>query len=98
MKPYEVKVDSKYGARMGRRSDISAALNGRCVHVDRVKFVDGDYDKGGAYWGGGRDSDPVFCAYSDDEYERVVYYFRTSDLRKARRIIKDFGATIIPAV
>ncbi len=47
MKPFESNVSSKYGAPMGRRSD---SLSGK-VRLQRVPFVDGDYDPGGAYWG-----------------------------------------------
>ena len=44
-------VSSARGAPMGRRS-IDTGDYGR-VKVRRVRMVDGDYDQGGAYWGGG---------------------------------------------
>lgn len=62
MKPFEQKVSSKYGAPMGRRS---FAVSGK-VHLQHVKMYDGDYDKGGAYWGGGRGVKPLWCAWNDE--------------------------------
>ena len=69
MKPFEVNVSSPYGAPMGRRSD---PIEGK-VHLQRVPFVDGDYDKGGAYWGGGRDTPPLWCAWNEEgaAYQRA---------------------------
>lgn len=77
--PFEVPVSCVYGAPMGRRSDPVATLTGR-VHVRRVPFVDGDYDQGGAYWGGGRHTLPLFCAWDD---AGRVHYFRASDRVRA---------------
>jgi hypothetical protein len=61
------EVGSKYGAPMGRAEYGDA---GNCpagsVELFRVNFVDGDYDDGGAYWGGGKDSPPLFCARGED--------------------------------
>lgn len=53
---------------MGRYSDPIRDLSGK-VHLRFVRFVDGDYDQGGAYWGGG--GSPLFCAW--DEEGREVY-------------------------
>lgn len=53
-------VSSKYGAPMGRR-ESGDAPKGK-IHVFRVRpFDGGDYDDGGAYWGGLTDS-PLYCA------------------------------------
>ena len=56
-------VSCKYGAPMGRREycDDDAAR----VHVFRVRMVDGDYDDGGAYWGG-YPSKPLYCVRDDN--------------------------------
>lgn len=66
--PFYDNVSSKYGAPMGRHS--SSTLTGKCK-LQRVPFVDGDYDPGGAYWGGGRDTPPLFCAW--DAGGEVIY-------------------------
>lgn len=85
-RPFEVNVSSKYGAPMGRRSDQKSELCGR-VHLARVPMVDGDYDPGGAYWGGGRGVDPLFCAW--DEYGTIVY-FRTHSWEEARAQVMSY--------
>lgn len=43
-------VSSKYGAPMGRPT-IADDPSAR-VRLFKMIFVDGDYDRGGAYWGG----------------------------------------------
>ncbi len=75
--PYKVNVSSKYGAPMGRRSDEIPA--GAKVHLREMPFVDGDYDQGGAYWGGG--SVPMFCAWTD---EGLATYLRAQDRENAK--------------
>lgn len=86
MKPFERNVSSPHGAPMGRRSDPIEEFEGR-VHLERVPMVDGDYDAGGAYWGGG--SNPVYCAWDDAGHE---HYLRARDLDAAKR---QFPATIL---
>jgi len=47
-------VSSRYGAPMGRPNVLPANINERVkLHLEKMDMVDGDYDKGGAYWGGG---------------------------------------------
>ena len=84
-------VSSNRGAPMGR-SDITENP-GASVHVQRVYFEDGDYDYGGAYWGG---SSPLFCAFSDAGDFRV---FIRADTRPdaLRQVREDFpDSTILP--
>lgn len=68
--PFQVNVSCKYGAPMGRYSNTATELTGR-VHLRYVPFVSGDYDQGGAYWGGGQYTQPLFCAW--DNEGRTVY-------------------------
>lgn len=60
MKPFQAPVGSKYGAPMGRHDKILG--DPVKLHLQRVRFVDGDYDEGGAYWGGG--GKPLYCAWN----------------------------------
>lgn len=53
---------------MGRRNQTEGKPER--LHLQRLNFVDGDYDTGGAYWGGG--SDPMWCAFSPDNTENDV--------------------------
>ena len=60
------KVDCKFGAPMGRLDYIEAPTSKLSLFM--VKFVDGDYDDGGAYWGGGH---KLYCARDDEKNFRV---------------------------
>jgi hypothetical protein len=60
------KVDGPFGAPMGR-PDITGKPEDAThvsVAIFRVALVDGDYDRGGAYWGGG--GQPLWCIHGDD--------------------------------
>jgi hypothetical protein len=64
------------GAQMGR----SARINGDGpLHLAYVRFVDGDYDLGGAYWGSPAD---LYCAWSDDEMTMI--FVRASSRAEAK--------------
>jgi hypothetical protein len=76
-KPFEDKVDCKFGAPMGRRSDID--LFGK-VHLQHVKFYDGCYDKGGAYWGS---PENLYCAWNDEN----TFYLRANSREHAKQLI-----------
>ncbi len=58
----KLQVGSKYGAQMGRTNycDNETAK----VYLQAIFFQDGDYDLGGAYWGGG--GEPLWCAMDED--------------------------------
>ncbi len=47
------KVDCKYGAPMGR-SSIGEKPTDKKIFDSAVPMIDGAYDKGGAYWGIGK--------------------------------------------
>ena len=53
MKPLRLEdVGSRYGAPMGRWEELPANRNATGkLQLRRVRFVDRDYDEGGAYWG-----------------------------------------------
>ena len=63
MKKQFEDVSSKYGAPMGRASFCSPEGN---IRVFLMRMVDLDYDDGGAYWGGGPDVEPLWCARNDE--------------------------------
>lgn len=75
-------VSAKYGAPMGRAN--------RCgdpeaeVTLFEVNMVDGDYDDGGAYWGG-FPSKPLFCARSQDN--TVLLFYRAANIELARETV-----------
>ena len=56
------------GAKMGRPDIIPVGLNEKDaepvrLHLERLKWVDGDYDQGGAYWGCPGRGMYVYCAW-----------------------------------
>jgi hypothetical protein len=80
-KPFEVNVSSARGAPTGRRSDNLSGL----VNLERVPASDGgDYDPGGAYWGG-IDSNPLWCAWNVEG----AAYVRAANREAAKREFPD---------
>jgi hypothetical protein len=68
MKPRLSNCNMKYGAPMGRHSTLPRRENVEKdsdirVYLERLQFYDGDYDRGGAYWGSPAD---VWRAVSDE--------------------------------
>jgi hypothetical protein len=73
------KASSKYGASMGRSSDLDYSATGK-LKLERVPLDSGGYDPGGAYWGGGV---PLYIAYDEDG--RTLYFrARDRDAAKAK--------------
>jgi hypothetical protein len=54
---------------------------GSKLHLERV-VLRGDYDKGGAYWGGGRDAAKLWVAYDDEGHVFVRAASRASAKQK----------------
>lgn len=80
-------VSSVRGAPMGR-CDWGLAEHREhhmVMNLQRVKFIDGGYDLGGAYWGGG--GEPLFCAWAEDIEARV--FVRAKDRRAAKRKVNE---------
>jgi hypothetical protein len=88
--PFQVNVSSMYGAPMGRYSAPATELSGR-VHLRYVPFVSGDYDQGGAYWGGGQYTQPLFCAWDD---EGTAVYLRAASRKSAKWQLSSKNPTI----
>ena len=78
LKPFQVLVDAKYGAPMGRRESPIEDFTGP-VYLQKVPLIDGDYDEGGAYWGGGS---PLYCAW--DGVGNAIYV-RAKDSSAAKK-------------
>ena len=75
-------VSSVRGAPMGRLAWglIEHRERPMMMYLQRVRLVDGGYDLGGAYWGGG--GEPLFCAWAEDIEARV--FVRAKDRRAAK--------------
>ena len=81
-------VGSVRGAPMGRCNWGLTEHRNRpmMMYVQRVKLIDGDYDLGGAYWGG-PPSLPLFCAWAEDDEARV--FVRAENRNAAKLRVKE---------
>lgn len=77
---------SSRGADMGRPNllpdDCNAAIK---LHLERLKWVDGDYDAGGAYWGNGS-GESIYCGWADG----VRVFVRAEDHDAAKAKVRAF--------
>lgn len=78
---------SQRGAQMGRPNWGLSEHRKRpmMMYVQRIKLI-GDYDLGGAYWGG-HPSPPLFCAWAEDLDARVFVRAKTRD--EAKKLVKE---------
>ena len=78
------------GAPMGRASYLSNELSDQLtpLHLQKLIFVDGDYDKGGAYWGGGSNLGSMYCAFTPN-METMIFVFSKSR-NSAKEQVVDF--------
>jgi hypothetical protein len=74
---------SKYGADMGRMSQTQGEPER--LHLQKMRFVDGAYDTGGAYWGMGT---PLYCAFTQSfvngEDESIRVFARANSRAEAK--------------
>lgn len=78
-------MSSKFGAPMGRQNTLPDDPTLPCqLQLDKLEWVDGDYDEGGAYWGGDSTTN-IYWAYgtADDDTE-VNVFVRASSRRLAK--------------
>ena len=79
-------VSSKYGAPMGRRNTLPDDRDETCkLHLRRLEWVDGDYDSGGAYCGGGS-GNYIYWAYGE---EAVELFVRAMNRKEAKRLVRE---------
>lgn len=61
-------VNGARGAPLGAAS--YADSHERC-YLQRVRMIDGGYAADGTYWGGGRGTEPLWCAFTEDGETRL---------------------------
>lgn len=92
--PYNIDVSGRYGAPMGRRNTSGDPDHTGRLNLRRVPMIDGDYDGGGAYWGGGGTT--LYCAWSPDR--SIVVYLRANGYRAAVASLReDYESAVIVA-
>lgn len=98
MRPLQ-DVSSSRGAPMGRSSNINDTEYPVEFEVERLQWVDGDYDQGGAYWGRSGETDYIYraCGESGDEVEEI--FVRAPSLIEAKTEIEKTypNATFAPS-
>lgn len=78
---------SKHGQAWGRRSWRGDPERAYKFHLQHVKFEDGCYDLGGAYWGSPAN---LYCAWVDDPEDGEVRMFvRAASHEKAKRLVRE---------
>ena len=95
-KPWQENGED-YGEGPDGQRVCRGALMGRCnklpdtrldepvkLHMERLRFVDGDYDQGGAYWGSGPNGSAVYCAYTENCHIFVRSKSRSEAKEKVR--------------
>ena len=98
---------SPQGAQMGRRNILSATPPASLkLHLTRLRWVDGDYDQFGAYWGRSPAAGDVYCAQSEVELpwvsnwdgsivtepRRVEIFVRATNRRAAKAGVREVFA------
>lgn len=76
-------VNCRYGAPMGRREERPDDCE--TLWVSRVPFVDGCYDRGGAYWGGPAN---LYVVHGDQGAR--LYYRAASRADAIRQCLGDY--------
>jgi len=91
IRPQLAKAYSSRGASMGRPNTLPeiATQYPTKLHMYALRFVDGDYDEGGAYWGytpGTR----IYRAYGETSHlESVEVFVRASSRKEAKALVSD---------
>jgi len=84
------KACDAYGSSMGRRDQREGTPER--LHLQKLRFVGGDYDTGGAYWGGGSKDGAIYCAFSPEDTENdvpIMVFVRARNREEAKHKIRD---------
>ncbi len=91
MKSFKLeKACNKYGAQMGRRDVLpdNRDAKGR-LRLVRLRWVDGDYDFQGAYWGKSDKTNIYYC-FGDlpNEEFTIKIFIRAENRKQAKELIR----------
>ena len=80
------KACNMFGASMGRLTRLPQDVNAPIkLHMEKLNWIDLDYDKSGAYWGYTPETN-MYCAWS--EFEPVQVFVRASSRRDAKCLVR----------
>ena len=86
---------SNRGAQMGRSNILPTDENVAVkLQMEKLKWVDGDYDQFGAYWGGGT-GDNVYCAFGEwsrygYSFQEVKVFVRAKSRNEAKELVREY--------
>ncbi len=76
------------GSQTGRRNNLPEDTNAPCkLQMERLKWVDRDFDQGGAYWGNSGLSD-IYCAHGDVAEVNALVFVRAMDRAHAKTLVR----------
>jgi len=82
------RVSAKYGAQMGRNNKLPENHNEIIkLRLEKMNMIDGDYDNGGVYWGGGTVFGKMYVAYNGENDVQVFVRGRNRQEAKEAVII-----------
>ena len=81
-------VSSPRGAPIGRSNTVTEPDFPVKFRLERMQLVDGDYDNGGAYWGG-YPSGPMWVAWGMAEDEEQEVFIRAKNREEAKEFVKE---------
>lgn len=78
------------GAPMGDTNIYDGSIH---LHLQRVRFVDGDYGPDGTYWGYSPSAGDLYCAFNGDNANSKAghgtrIYVRAHTREKAKELVK----------
>jgi hypothetical protein len=89
------KGTSARGAQFGRRDELPEDREAPIkLRLEKLRWVDGDYDQFGAYWGYTSGTD-IYCAWGEDDVKQVLVFVRAATRAFAKHLVveKVPGAT-----
>lgn len=85
-----LNVSSKFGAPMGRQDSPGDTSQPLAFTLIQLQWEDGDYDTGGAYWGGG-DGQHIFHALAEQNDDSIELFRRAGSFSEAeKQILADY--------
>lgn len=80
---------SARGAQMGRRDELPDDPEQPIkLQMERLRWVDRDYDQGGAYWGQ-NGCNHVYCAFGEDGQKQVRVFARAMNRTDAKKLVRE---------